>query len=103
MRLFSRTLRALAPLLALVLGAPALADGVDIAHLVPPRTFLVANVTDCTKLRTAFEKSELGALWREPGVKAFVDELTKDEAEHFAKFLTEVGIKADDLKMPTGH
>lgn len=100
-----RAARALAPAALLTLAAaPAFADGgVEIAKVAPARSFLVVSVPDFSAFRSAFDKSDFGALWREPSIQSFVEELTKDQTKQFGEFLQEVGIKSEDLKAPTGQ
>jgi len=104
MNRFVRSLRPLAASILAVLtpALPAAAGPGDIAELAPKNAFLIASVPDFTKFREAFGRSELGKLWEEPGVKAFVEELTKEQSKQFAELMKEFGADADDVKPPTG-
>jgi hypothetical protein len=102
-----RAVRALATAAALALLAPltppARADGpVDFARLAPPKPVIVVNIPDFTRLRERFERSELGKLWDEPGVKAFVEEVSDKASKRLGEFLKELGAESKDLKPPTG-
>jgi len=108
-RFLSRSIRAAVP----VVAAAALAaswptpvskagEPVDMAQLAPARSFLVLGVPDFAKFRAGFDKSELGALWREPAFARFIEHITEDESKSLGNFLKEFNAQADDLKGPTG-
>lgn len=103
-RVMHRTARAVAPALAAAfLSLRALAGGpTDVAHLAPERSFLVINIPSFAQLQSTFDKSELGALWKEPGVKGFVEKVTEEEAKSFAEFFKKINAESKDLKPPTG-
>src|SRR5262245_58439526 len=104
MNFLARSLRPLTAAFVSLLTAalPALAGPGDIAELAPKNAFLVVSVPDFTRFREAFARSELGKLWEEPGVQAFVEELTKEESKQFAELMKEFGADAGDVKPPTG-
>src|SRR5262249_18631575 len=68
----------------------------------PKKPFVLISVPDFSKLRESFEKSELARLWAEPGVTAFVQEVSGDSSKHLGEALRELGAETKDLKPPTG-
>lgn len=103
----SRASRVLVPAAAAVLApwlAPlALADEpVEMARLAPARSFFVLSVPNFTKMKEGFDRSSLGALWKEPGVASFVERVTKEQVESLGEFLKEFNAEAEDLRAPTG-
>lgn len=101
--LLSRTARAVAPIFAVAaLSLRTLAGGPDITQVAPAGSFLVVNIPDFAQLRQGFEKSGLGAMWREPGLKSFVERITEDQAKELAAFLDRISAESEDIKPPTG-
>jgi hypothetical protein len=88
--------------LLLAVGAPAAADEADIAQLAPRRSFLLVSIPDFQRVRTAFERSELGALWAEPAVRTFLEEATRERMRQLREVLAEIEASPDDLAPPTG-
>lgn len=74
-----------------------------IADLAPARSFLVIGVKNWGEARGKFEASELGALWKEPSVQAYVERLSKEPFEELAKKLEEADLTLEDFRQPTGH
>ncbi len=101
LRLAARALPVMAVLFFCCLRAAA--DGtIDFTRLAPAKPAFVLTITDCSKLHAAFEGSELGKLWDEPGVQAFVQEMTSDASKRAGEFFKELGADSKDLKPPTG-
>lgn len=103
-RLCRRAARALSALAVLTLCCfRAGADGgVDFTRLAPAKAAFVVTIPDFSRLHAAFDGSELGTLWQEPGVQSFVTEMTADAGKRMADFLKELGAESKDLKPPTG-
>lgn len=102
-RLLSRTARAVAPIVAVAaLSLRALAGGPDITQVAPAGSFMVVNIPDFTQLRKGFEKSGLGEMWREPGLKSFLERITEDQSKDLAAFLDRISAESEDIKPPTG-
>src|SRR5256885_13935504 len=103
-RLFRRAAQAISAVA--LLGACAFqarADGAaDFARLAPGKPAFVLTIPDFARLHASFDGSELGKLWQEPGVQAFVQELTSDASKRAAEFIKELGAESKDLKPPTG-
>src|SRR4051812_39822665 len=91
--------RLLAPVgAALAFAAQALAQGPDVAKLAPAQSFLVVGVQDFTQFHAAFDKSELGKLWGEPAVQAWVEKTLEKESARFTDLLKGMNIDRKDLK-----
>lgn len=92
----------------LVPHARAQNEKVAIADVAPLESFFVVNIPDWPRAKTALLRSEVGKLWAEPEVKAFVDEFMKEElgdresgaGEVWAWF--EKNVDLEDLREPTG-
>ncbi len=94
--------RASAILIALASPTAALADG-GIADYAPARSFLVIQIDDWTAMGDAFDRTSLGALWREPSVQGFLEQANKDVEPEFEAALEAIGVKMEDLHAPAGH
>lgn len=84
-------------------SAPFAAAAADIAELAPRRSFVVLGVRNWTEAGEQLGASELGALWREPGVRAFVGHLSEEPLKEFSEGLKEANLSLEDLAPPTGH
>ncbi len=87
--------------LALPCAAPA-DDSFDITRVAPGKAAIILTIPNFAKLQGSFESSELGKLWREPGVQDLVEELSADASKKVGEFLKELGAESKDLKPPTG-
>jgi hypothetical protein len=90
-------------LLALGLTPSLLAQGVDIARMAPAKTDFIAAIPDFARFRAGFERSELGRLWEEPSVRAWVEKTLEEDLKGFAELLRAVNVDAKDLKPPVGY
>ncbi len=97
---FGRTLIAalgLSMLVGVVAAAP-----VTIADIAPRQTIFVATATDAARLRAAFERSELMALWREESIQEWASDFVEEMTEDVSDDLEKLGFEMDDLSMPSG-
>lgn len=106
-----RTLAAALVLLSCALLAPiarAQNDKVALADVAPLETFLVVNIPDWPRAKTALLRSELGKLWNEPEVQAFIDEFMKEELADRERGGGQVwdwfekNVDKEDLREPVG-
>lgn len=106
-----RTLAAALVLLVCALLVPAARaqnDKVAVADVAPLESFFVVNIPDWPRAKTALLRSELGKLWEEPEVKAFLDEFMKEELGDRESGGGEVwdwfekNVDLEDLREPTG-
>lgn len=93
------------------LGGSALAaqDGErqTLARIAPPDTAAIIVADNWPGMKASMDRSGLGALWREPDVKRFIESLfeSPDADEGVGRFKTwmeELDISWDDFEEPTG-
>ena len=83
-------------------GAALAQESPGIADLAPARSFLVAGVRNWTEFRASLDASEMGRLWAEPSVQAFVDRVIETEFEGSGEWFDEAGIRPEEITAPTG-
>jgi hypothetical protein len=95
--------------LLLLAPAPARAE-LSIADLAPREAILAGAVPDCAAFREAIDRSMLGAMWRDPAIRPWVESLWKDDSpgspgadlKEFRAALERAGVDEDDLAWPSG-
>jgi len=74
------------------------------AKLVPPGTVLLVNVEDFSRLETMFEKTSLFKLYKDPAMKAFVEDFKNKWQEKVRESDNELaGIVKDAATLPQGR
>ncbi|MBL7185086.1 MAG: DUF3352 domain-containing protein [Phycisphaerae bacterium] len=74
------------------------------AKLVPPGTVLLVNVEDFGRLKTMFEKTSLFKLYKDPAMKAFVEDFKTKWQEKVRESDNELaGIVKDAATLPRGR
>jgi len=74
------------------------------AKLVPPETVLLVNVEDFGRLKTMFEKTGLFKLYKDPAMKAFVEDFKTKWQEKVRESDNELaGIVKDAAMLPQGR
>jgi hypothetical protein len=74
------------------------------AKLVPPGTVLLVNVEDFGRLKTMFEKTSLFKLYKDPAMKAFVEDFKTKWQEKVRESDNELaGIVKDAATLPQGR
>jgi len=74
------------------------------AKLVPPETVLLVNVEDFGRLKTMFEKTSLFKLYKDPAMKAFVEDFKTKWQEKVRESDNELaGIVKDAATLPQGR
>jgi len=80
------------------------ADLPKTAKLVPPETVLLVNVEDFGQLKTMFEKTSLFKLYKDPAMKAFVEDFNAKWQEKVKESDNELaGIVKDAATLPQGR
>lgn len=105
-----RLAAALSLLCALLLAPLARAQNekLTIAEVAPLDSFFVMSIPDWPRAKNALMNSRVGDLWRDPEVKAFVDEFMKETFEDQESDAAELwdwiekNVDRDDLREPTG-
>jgi len=74
------------------------------AKLVPPETVLLVNVEDFGQLKTMFEKTSLFRLYKDPAMKAFIEDFKTKWQEKVRESDNELaGIVKDAATLPKGR
>ena len=74
------------------------------AKLVPPGTVLLVNVEDFSRLQSMFEKTSLFKLYKDPAMKAFVDDFKSNWQEKIKESDNELAaIVKDAATLPQGR
>ncbi len=74
------------------------------AKLVPPETVLLVNVEDFSRLKTMFEKTSLFKLYKDPAMKAFVEDFKSNWQEKIRESDNELAaIVKDAATLPQGR
>jgi hypothetical protein len=91
----------------MLLSSPASVSAVELpgtAKLVPPETIVMVNIDNFSQLRTQFEKTSLYKLYKDPAMKAFVDDVKAKWQEKKQKSENELlRIIADANVWPKGR
>jgi hypothetical protein len=91
----------------MLLSSPAWVSAVELpgtAKLVPPETIVMVNIDNFSQLRAQFEKTSLYKLYKDPAMKAFVDDVKAKWQEKKQKSENELlRIIADANVWPQGR
>lgn len=72
--------------------------------LLPKDTLLFFTIPDVSELKEQFDKSSSGAMFRDPELKPFLDDVKKKIEELSQKVQDELGVSIDDLlELPDGE
>lgn len=75
-----------------------------VARLVPPETVLLVNVDDFSRLQTMFEKTSFFKLYKDPAMKAFIEDFKSNWQEKARELDNElVRIVMDAATLPQGR
>lgn len=83
--------------------AVSAAPPLPIARVAPAHSFLIAEIADVSALKGGVERSALGDMWRDPGVKAFLEHVSKEPLRALTDHLATIDSDLDDLVWPTGR
>ena len=76
----------------------------EIARLVPPETVLLINIEDFGRLKAKFEQTSIFKLYKDPAMKAFVEDFKTKWQEKVAESDNELaGIVKDAATLPQGR
>ncbi len=110
MRTFASAFLASMPVAALVLPMvqPTLllaAEPPSITMVAPKDSIAIVTIPNWAMMRTAFDKTSMANLWREPSVQRYIDDLTeqmKSESADATRMLTRWRDFAREMDEPTG-
>ncbi|MEO1129404.1 MAG: hypothetical protein AAFX05_06810 [Planctomycetota bacterium] len=89
-------------LVTTMLAPAALAEKVTIAEIAPPSAAVIIGVDDFSTMKAAFDRTGFRAIWDEPSVQEWVEEMSEEMLEEFTDMLDELDADMEDISTPTG-